>query len=170
LIFDHKLFIKAGIAHIVYHSSSSGLPLGAEVNPLISKVIFLDVALAQSVLGIDCGQWILDPVHSIINRGAITESFVGQELLAYGSPFIKNQLYYWIREQRGGLAEVDYTAAVNGQVVPIEVKSGKTGSLKSIQVFLEKKRAVLTVYSFHSEIILWIKKSSSTLYTQFPVQ
>lgn len=135
-----ELLAKAGIAHIVYHSASNGLPLGAEVNPLISKVIFLDVALAQSVLGIDYGQWILDPVHSIINRGAITESFVGQELLAYGSPFIKNQLYYWIREQSGGLAEVDYTAAVNGQVIPIEVKSGKTGSLKSIQVFLEKKR------------------------------
>jgi predicted AAA+ superfamily ATPase len=135
-----ELLSKAGIAHIVYHSSSNGLPLGAEVNPLISKVIFLDVALAQSVLGIDYGQWILDPVHSIINRGAITESFVGQELLAYGSPFIKNQLYYWIREQSGGLAEVDYTTAVNGQVIPIEVKSGQTGSLKSIQVFLEKKK------------------------------
>jgi predicted AAA+ superfamily ATPase len=135
-----ELLSKAGIAHIVNHSSSNGLPLGAEVNPLISKVVFLDVALAQSVLGIDYGQWILDPVHSIINRGAITESFVGQELLAYGSPFIKHQLYYWIREQNGGLAEVDYIAAVNGQVVPIEVKSGKTGSLKSIQVFLEKKK------------------------------
>jgi predicted AAA+ superfamily ATPase len=135
-----ELLSKAGIAHIVYHSSSNGLPLGAEVNPLISKVIFLDVALAQSVLGIDYGQWILDPVHSIINRGAITESFAGQELLAYGSPFIKNQLFYWIREQSGGLAEVDYTAAVNGRVIPIEVKSGQTGSLKSIQVFLEKKK------------------------------
>jgi predicted AAA+ superfamily ATPase len=135
-----ELLAKAGIAHIIYHSASNGLPLGAEINPLISKVIFLDVALAQSALGIDYGQWILDPVHSIINRGAITESFVGQELLAYGSPFTKNQLYYWMREQRRGLAEVDYTTAVNGQVVPIEVKSGKTGSLKSIQVFLEKKR------------------------------
>ena len=135
-----ELLSKAGVAHIVFHSSSNGLPLGAEVNPLISKVIFLDVALAQSVLGIDYGQWILDPVQTIINRGAITESFVGQELLAYGSPFIKNQLYYWTREQSRGLAEVDYIAAVNGQVVPIEVKSGKTGSLKSIQVFLEKKK------------------------------
>jgi hypothetical protein len=38
------------------------------------------------------------------------------------------------------MAEVDYITAVNGGVVPVEVKSGKTGSLKSIQVFLEKKK------------------------------
>jgi predicted AAA+ superfamily ATPase len=134
------LLSKAGIAHIVYHSASNGLPLGAEVNPLVSKVIFLDIALAQSLLGINYGQWILDPVHTIVNQGAITESFVGQELLAYGSPFMKNQLHYWVQEQSGRMAEVDYTAAVNGRVIPIEVKSGKTGSLKSIQVFLEKKK------------------------------
>lgn len=135
-----ELLAKAGVVHIVYHSAANGLPLGAEVNPLVSKVIFLDIALAQSLLGINYGQWILDPVHAIVNRGAITESFVGQELLAYGSPFMKNQLHYWAQEQSGCMAEVDYITAVNGGAVPVEVKSGKTGSLKSIQVFLEKKK------------------------------
>ncbi|MCK5058353.1 MAG: ATP-binding protein [Candidatus Aminicenantes bacterium] len=135
-----ELLSKTGIAHIVYHSSANGLPLGAEINPLMSKVIFLDVALAQSVLGMDYGKWILDPVHYIINRGAITEAFVGQELMAYTPATQKSDLYYWVYEKRGSQAEVDYVTAINGNIVPIEVKSGKTGSLKSMHLFLEKKR------------------------------
>jgi predicted AAA+ superfamily ATPase len=136
-----ELLAKAGLAHIVYHSSSNGLPLGAEVNPAISKIIFLDTALSQTVMGMDYGQWILDPVQAIVNQGAITEAFVGQELLAYGSPIRKGELYYWMREKKGGLAEVDYVWGIAGKVIPIEVKSGLTGSLKSIQIFLEKKTA-----------------------------
>jgi len=135
-----ELLAKAGIAHIINHSSSNGLPLGSEINPQVSKVIFLDVALAQSVLGIDYSAWMLDPVSAIVNRGAVTESFVGQELLAYSPAAMKSELYYWVREIRGSMAEVDYVAGINGKVVPIEVKSGITGTLKSLHVFLEQKR------------------------------
>jgi predicted AAA+ superfamily ATPase len=135
-----ELLSKAGIAHIVCHSSSNGLPLGSEVNPQLSKVIFLDVGLAQSVLGLDYGTWILDPVHSIVNRGAVTEAFVGQELLAYSPPIKKSDLYYWVREKRGSMAEIDYVACIDREVVPIEVKSGVTGSLKSLHTFLREKR------------------------------
>lgn len=142
-----ELLAKAGIAHIINHSSSNGLPLGSEINPQVSKVIFLDVALAQSVLGIDYGTWIIDPVSAIINRGAITESFVGQELLAYSPVTMKSELYYWVREIRGSMAEVDYVTGINGKAVPIEVKSGITGSLKSLHIFLEQKRN--SEYGFH---------------------
>lgn len=135
-----ELLAKAGIAHIINHSSSNGLPLGSEINPQVSKVIFLDVALAQSVLGIDYSAWMLDPVSAIVNRGAVTESFVGQELLAYSPAAMKSELYYWVREIRGSMAEVDYVSGINGKVVPIEVKSGITGTLKSLHVFLEQKR------------------------------
>ena len=36
-------------------------------------------------------------------------------------------------------AEVDYVIAVGGKVVPVEVKAGRTGSLKSLHVFLREK-------------------------------
>lgn len=135
-----ELLSKAGIAHIIRHSSANGLPLGSEINPLAFKVIFLDVALAQSVLGLDYGTWILDPVQSFVNQGTVTEAFVGQELLAYSPVFKKSELYYWVREKHGSMAEVDYVTGINGKVVPIEVKSGVTGSLKSIHLFLRQKK------------------------------
>ncbi|MCP4217386.1 MAG: ATP-binding protein [bacterium] len=133
------LLTKAGVVHLIRHTSANGLPLGAEVNPQLSKITFLDIALAQSVMGIDHGEWILDPVRAIANRGALTEAFVGQEILAYASAHQKQHLYYWVREKKGSTAEVDYVTVIADQVIPVEVKSGKTGSLKSINVFLDQK-------------------------------
>jgi predicted AAA+ superfamily ATPase len=135
-----ELLSKAGIAHIIYHSSSNGLPLGAEINPMISKIIFLDIGLAQTLLGIDGGKWILEPKQSVVNLGAVTEAFVGQEILAYSPANSRSELYYWLREKSSGRAEIDYVTGVAGSVVPIEVKSGTTGSLKSLHLFLQKKK------------------------------
>ena len=134
-----ELLAKAGIAHVIHHSSANGLPLGAEINPLISKVTFLDIALAQAILGIDGGQCILDPGQAFVNLGSVTEAFVGQEILAYSPADRKTSLYYWLRE-KSGRAEIDYVTGINGHVIPIEVKSGVTGSLKSLRLFLEKKK------------------------------
>jgi len=45
-----------------------------------------------------------------------------------------------MRQTRGSNAEVDFVIAVGDQVVPVEVKAGKTGTLKSLHVFLQEKR------------------------------
>lgn len=136
-----ELLIKAGIVNPVTHTSANGVPLGAEAKSNIFKLIFLDIALAQSLLGIDTGEWILNPEHSIINRGEIAEAFTGQEILCNGNPFSKNELFYWVREKRGAGAEVDYVTAIGNKVIPIEIKSGKGGTLKSMRLFLEKKKS-----------------------------
>ena len=133
------LLSKAQVAHIVHHSSANAVPFGAEMNPRLFKVLFLDIALAQTILGMDLGKWILDPAATIANRGAITEAFVGQEMLAYSEATSRSELYYWFREKRGSLAEVDYVSAVGGEVVPVEVKSKTPGSARSLNLFLAHK-------------------------------
>ena len=135
------LLEKAKVAHVIHHTSANGLPLGAEVNPALLKVIFLDVALMQSLLGIEYGHWIVDPVKSMVNLGAVTENFVGQEILAYSNPTMPAKLYYWARESRGSSAEVDYVTQIRDDVIPLEVKSGVTGSLKSLHIFMNAKKS-----------------------------
>ena len=49
------------------------------------------------------------------------------------SPFEPPQLTYWLREAKSANAEVNYVTASGSQVVPIEVKAGKSGTLKSLQ-------------------------------------
>ncbi len=131
------LLATAGIVHRVYHASGQGIPLGAEANLDIFKMIFLDVGLIQAILGLDFADWFLNAQNSFINKGALIESFVGQELLAYSNPHAKSSLYYWQRQERGSQAEVDYLIQLQGKIIPIEVKSEKGSRLQSIRLFLE---------------------------------
>ena len=137
-----ELLKKASVAHEVRHTSSNGLPLGGETNPNRFKVIFLDIGLAQSILGLDLAEWILKPDAAIVNRGILAEAFVGQEILAYSSPQKKGALFYWHREAHASNAEVDYMLAQGQDIVPVEVKSGATGTLRSLHIFLKEKSSV----------------------------
>jgi hypothetical protein len=56
-----------------------------------------------------------------------------------GEFFAKPELYCWMREKSQSSAEVDYLISVGDVVVPVEIKAGKTGTLKSLHVFLREK-------------------------------
>jgi len=133
------LLSKAGIIHVITHSSSGSLPLAAEINPKFFKAILSDIGLMQAMLEYNPKNWILEPEKAAVNFGALVESFVGQEILAYSSPDLKSSLFYWAREKRGSSAEVDYVIELNGAVVPIEVKAGRSSSYKSMSLFLKEK-------------------------------
>lgn len=131
------LLIKANIAQQVFHTAGNGLPLGAETKLNSFKMIFLDIALSQTILGLDRRLWLLDSNAELINKGEITESFIGQELLAYMRPDKSPQLFYWKKEERSAQAEIDYLVQMQDKILPIEVKSGEGRSLKSLRLFLE---------------------------------
>ena len=131
------LLVTAGVAHTVLQSSGQGIPLGAHVDPQYYKVIFLDIALGQALLGLDLEAWFLNPMQQFINKGEIIEAFVGQELLAYANPHAKSQLYYWQRNAPSSSAEIDYLMQSGERIIPIEVKSGSGTTLKSMHLFLE---------------------------------
>lgn len=134
-----ELLVKAGVAARIIHSSGQGVPLAAAAKEDVFKVLFLDIALSQSVLGSDTASWLLDPGINFINKGGLTEAFVGQELLAYSTPDQKSDLFYWQREERASNAELDYLIRKNDIIVPIEVKSGAAGHLKSLRLFLDER-------------------------------
>lgn len=136
------LLCKAGIVREVLFSSGNGIPLGAEADFKKFKVIFLDIALAQNILGVDIGSWITNSgrmlTSDLINKGGVVEAFIGQELLAYSDPYKESNLYYWQSFVSGG-AEVDYLIQQDGFVIPVEVKSSLGTSLKSMRKFLAEK-------------------------------
>jgi uncharacterized protein len=81
----------------------------------------------------------------LVNSGNLAEQLVGQELLTLLESYDQPRLYYWHRDRKGSQAEVDYLLALNGQILPIEVKAGKTGALRSLRIFMEDKRSHLGV-------------------------
>ena len=130
------LLLKAGVSHNVIQSSGSGIPLGADAKPDKYKVLFLDIALAQTLLGVETQSWILAPLTRFANKGPITEAFVGQEMLGYLPHDMKSQLYYWHRGARSSHAEIDYLVQKGEHIYPIEVKSGAPGTLRSLRQYL----------------------------------
>lgn len=131
------LLLTANIMHKIFHTAAQGIPLGAEADESTFKVLFIDVALSQYMLDLTIGDWFLNPLEAFVNKGELVEAFVGQELIAYANPKRKAQLYYWQREARDSEAEVDYVIQQASQIIPIEVKSGKGTSMKSMRIFLE---------------------------------
>ncbi len=129
----------ARVAYKVLHSAANGPPLAAEANPRSFKCLYLDVGLMCSALGLN----LLDFAGTdmtLVNGGAMAEQFVGQQLLFGGAPYETPQLFYWSREAPSASAEVDYVTVSKNVVVPIEVKAGSSGSLRSLHRFLKEKR------------------------------
>ncbi len=139
------LLCLARVAHKVPHTHGNGLPLGAEASDRHFKVLFLDVGL----LCRSCGLHVLDMLEAVdvmpVNSGAICEQFVGQHLLYSRAFYEEPRLYCWIRPKRSSNAEVDYIVATGDRILPIEVKSGKTGTLKSLHLFLREKKKSLAL-------------------------
>jgi predicted AAA+ superfamily ATPase len=71
-----------------------------------------------------------------IFRGSLAEQFIGQELLARRSGSENERLFYWCREKPNSSAEVDFLMTEEGQILPVEVKSGPVGKLRSLHLFL----------------------------------
>lgn len=127
----------------IYYSNATGLPLQAYIKEDRFKLLFLDIGLLQCSTKIDATFFFEKEILQI-NAGMIAEQFVGQELIAYKDYYQNEPLLYWEKYQKGD-AEVDYIIERKGHIIPIEVKAGSTGSLKSLHMFLKEKKIPLGV-------------------------
>ena len=129
----------AKVIHLVYHSHATGLPLRSQIDNKIFKAIFLDIGLLCSALGLSHLSIIHAPDWAWINRGSLAEQFIGQTLFQLFPTYQTPELFYWVREQAQSSAELDYVWQYENQIIPIEVKAGKTGRLKSLHYFIHEK-------------------------------
>jgi len=137
------LLEQAGLAYKAYHSSAQGLPLEAQIDPKKFKVFCLDIGLAHRILRLPLSQLYLQKKDLLANRGAVAEQFVAQEILSYTRKNTSPRLFYWHREARASQAEVDLVTESQSSVLPIEIKSDRGGSSKSLSLFLREKRPFL---------------------------
>ena len=140
-----KLLCRARICHAVFACSGNGVPLASERKEKYFKAIFLDVGLCSASLRLDFSH-----IHSpqdliLVNQGGIAEQIVGQLLRTIDPFYIEPALFYWMRDESSANAEIDYLIQHGNKVIPVEVKSGATGSLKSLHVFMELKKLSLAV-------------------------
>lgn len=144
-----NLICMARVGHKVKCTYANGVPLGAEVNSKALKAILLDVGLSSAILGLRLKA--LEDIEELdtVNKGGIAEQVTGQLLRTIDPCNVEPSLYYWVRHEAGSDAEMDYVIQHSNQIIPIEVKAGSAGSLKSLHLFMKLKelKTAFRIYS-----------------------
>ena len=128
-------------------ASPSGVPLGANVSGKKFKSIFLDIGLLSNINGYNSNKLIMKQKMKAVFNGMLAEQFVGQELRVKTN----ENLYYWSRDARGSNAEVDFLLEKGSEIIPIEVKSGKSGRLRSLCMLLDTFPNIDYAYVFNED-------------------
>lgn len=106
----------AGVSLPVCNVTEYQIPLEASKKSNLFKLFLSDVGMLTSLYGIGTKMKLLER-SSEINNGALFENAVAQELFAHGY-----KTYYFNNKKHG---EVDFLIEEDGELLPIEVKSGK---------------------------------------------
>lgn len=124
----------AKIIKLIYPTNSTELPIKPNIQKS-PRMQFLDTGLVNYALNIQAEMLKLDD-FSTLYKGAIIPHIIYQELIAEDN-ITNNELNFWVREAKNSSAEVDLVIRYKNLVIPIEIKSGKVGKLKSLHSFIE---------------------------------
>jgi len=131
---------KLELSRIIYtvkHSNARKVPLAEHAREDVYKTMFMDIGFVNQFNQID-----LTDLENLItaNEGMLAEQYIAQELLTIHQAYLSPELFYWSREEKNSNAEIDFIYQHKNKIYPIEVKAGKTGTLKSMQVYLYEKK------------------------------
>ena len=140
---------KAFFIQLLFPCTTATLPLLPDIKKS-PRLQILDSGMLNYFVGIQkeiIGTLDLNDVY----KGTLIEHLVGQELLAINYNTLSS-LYFWVREKNNSTAEVDYLYTYNGKIIPIEVKSGTEGKLKSLHLFMDIAPHNLAVRFYAGEL------------------
>ncbi|HPI41734.1 MAG TPA: AAA family ATPase [Pseudobdellovibrionaceae bacterium] len=127
-----QLLSQAKLLSKVQNVTCQGIPLQKGIQENTFKLLFLDVGLINIGLRFEWNEILNMSERVLLHEGPLAEQFVGQNLRDNDDTFGESDLYYWLREGKSDAAEVDFVAQKGLSFVAIEVKSGTSGSMRSL--------------------------------------
>jgi predicted AAA+ superfamily ATPase len=125
---------KAMLLHLVYPTTNTEPPFMPDIKKM-PRLQVLDTGLLNFFSGLQKDLFGTKDLNEVY-RGKIAEHIVGQELLSSSSSFL-NSLHFWVRNKNQSEAEIDFMFPYDGTMIPVEVKSGGSGKLRSLLQFLD---------------------------------
>ena len=125
---------KAMLLHLVYPATENRLP----ASPNLRKAPYLqglDTGLMNFFSGIQADLIGTKDLHEAY-RGKVIHHLTGQMLLT-GMHSPLDKLRFWVRDKNQSSAEVDFVYLYQAKLIPIEVKSGHAGRMKSLRQYME---------------------------------
>jgi predicted AAA+ superfamily ATPase len=125
----------AMLLYLLYPATVTEPPLTGDKKKS-PRLQFLDTGLLNYFAGLQGHFFKFEDLHSFY-QGTIAEHIVGQELMALDM-YAPKRVSFWVREEKQASSEVDFVMQFQQYVIPLEVKAGKTGSLRSLHQFMER--------------------------------
>jgi predicted AAA+ superfamily ATPase len=126
---------QAGLFRLIYPTTDTKPPLNTNQKRK-PRLQFLDTGILAHSLGLTKSVY-LKKERNAASRGRMLEHIMHQELLAINNE-LSWQPRFWVREKANSSAEVDAVIDLEGRAYPIEAKSGKKGSLKSLSEYMDR--------------------------------
>ena len=126
---------RAMLINLLYPSTAVEIPIMPDLKKS-PRLQLLDTGLLNYFGGLQEHYFYHNNLHAFY-KGILAEHIVGQELLALETNTRKKQCF-WVRGKSQSQAEIDFLVQHKGYAVPVEVKSGKTGRLRSLHLFMDR--------------------------------
>lgn len=133
---------KALILHLTYPTTQTMLPFTPDIKRS-PRLQVLDTGMLNYFSNIQKEVFTSKDLNNLY-KGRIAEHIVGQELIAHSDNYLQ-PLQFWIREQKTSNAEVDFLYPSAYGHIPVEVKAGATGHLKSLLMYMDLSGASLAI-------------------------
>jgi predicted AAA+ superfamily ATPase len=133
---------KARLIYLIYPTTQTVLPYLPDVKKS-PRLQLLDTGLVNYFAGVQKEVFNSNDLTDVY-QGKIVEHIVGQEILANNTNLLST-LLFWVREKTDSSAEVDFLFVKDGVAIPVEVKSGKVGKLKSLHQYVEMSEVKLAI-------------------------
>ena len=129
----YQTLVQAKLVHKINSVNPQGFPLSVMTSKVF-KSFMLDIGIMNYLCGIYKTDEYFKKDLLGIYRGAMAEQFVGQEMASNQN----NEMFYWSRQAKSSTAEIDYVIYVNDRIIPVEVKSARSGRLRSMHQYLKE--------------------------------
>ncbi len=140
---------KALLLRLIYPNTGAELPLIPDVKKS-PRLQVLDTGMLNYFVGIQKEILETEDLNKIY-QGTMIEHLAGQEILAFQHQSLSS-LHFWVREKKDSSAEVDYLFVYEGKLIPVEVKAGKEGKLKSLHLFMDMAPHTMAVRFYAGEM------------------
>jgi uncharacterized protein len=126
---------QARLLELVYPTSHTAPPMITDLRKR-PRLHYLDIGLLNFQLGLHQQYLTLADLHPLA-KGSLVQQIVNQEIKAQNYLAVSNKSF-WARDEKGTSSEVDILYQFRSRLIPIEVKSGATGTLRSLHEFMDR--------------------------------
>ena len=146
----------AKIIQLIYPTTDVEIPVKPDLRKS-PRLQFLDTGLINYELGIQAEMMSFSDLSNLY-KGAIIPHLLMQELISLNT-LNNNKPHFWIREKKQSSSEVDMVISHRDKVIPIEIKSGKEGRLRSLHQFIERSNHPYAVRFYGGEFKVLASKT-----------